>query len=206
MDTSLQRYLDEEILPRYEHFDAAHRRTHAEAVIGESRRLAALFCAREELACVAAAYHDLGLEAGRKRHHLRSGELLRADRRLRDWFTEEEIETRAAAAEDHRASAERAPRTLYGRIVAEADRTIDPETILRRTVQYGAAHMPELDRAGQYARFTEHLRRKYGEGGYLRLWLPDPAKQRRLEELRTMMRDEELLRRRFDALYEAERP
>ena len=66
--------------------------------------------------------------------------------------------------------------------------------------------MPELDRAGQYARFTEHLRRKYGEGGYLRLWLPDPAKQRRLKELRTMMRDEELLRRRFDALYEAERP
>lgn len=202
MDSTLKQYLETEILPRYEAFDAAHRRDHAEAVIGESLRLAAAFGARADLACVAAAYHDLGLEAGRERHHLRSGELLRADRRLRAWFTEEEIETMARAAEDHRASAERAPRSLYGRIVAEADRTIDPATILRRTVQYGSAHAPELDRAGQFVRFEEHLRRKYGEGGYLRLWLPDPEKQRRLEELRQLLRDRAELRRRFDALYD----
>ena len=65
-----------------------------------------------------------------------------------------------------------APQLLYGRIVSEADRDIDPEEIVKRCVEYGKAHAPELTRQEQLNRAEEHIRQKYGEDGYLHLWLP----------------------------------
>lgn len=204
MNNALKRYIDEEILPRYAHFDTAHRLDHAEMVIRESLRLAEQAEVNREMLYVVAAYHDTGLEESRERHHLRSGELLRADKRLRQWFSEEQIEVMAEAVEDHRASSDHAPRSIYGRIVAEADRTIDPELILRRTVQYGLTHYPEYDRAEHYRRFLAHLNEKYAEGGYLRLWMPDPQKEARLGELRALIHNETELRSIFERLYKTE--
>ncbi len=204
MRPSLKQYIEQEILPRYDHFDSAHRRDHAEQVMRESVRLAALHGAREELAYTIAAYHDTGLVAGRELHHIHSGEIIRADQRLREWFTEEEIALMAEAAEDHRASSDHAPRTIYGQIVAEADRTIEPLTILRRTVQYGLTHYPSLTREEHYNRFLGHLLEKYAEGGYLRLWIADPEKEQRLGELRALIRDRELLRTTFEQLFQQE--
>ncbi len=204
MRPSLKQYIEQEILPRYDHFDSAHRRDHAEQVMRESLRLATLHGAREELAYTIAAYHDTGLVAGRELHHIHSGEIIRADQRLREWFTEEEIALMAEAAEDHRASSDHAPRTLYGQIVAEADRTIEPLMILRRTVQYGLTHYPSLTREEHYNRFLGHLLEKYAEGGYLRLWIADPEKEQRLGELRALIRDRELLRTTFEQLFQQE--
>lgn len=204
MHEDLRDYIETEILPRYETFDAAHRTDHVRTVIEQSLTLAAHYETSEEMVYVIAAYHDLGLTDGRERHHIRSGELLAADETLRRWFTEEEMNTMREAVEDHRASAEREPRTVYGRIVAEADRCIDAETVLRRTIQYGLEHCPELDREAQYARCCEHLERKYADGGYLRLWIPHSENARRLEKLRALIRRPEELRRRFDAIYDRE--
>ena len=204
MNEELQTYIEQEILPRYDHFDSAHRRDHAELVMRESVRLAALHWAREELSYTIAAYHDTGLVEGRELHHIHSGRIIRADQRLREWFTEEEIALMAEAAEDHRASSDRAPRTIYGQIVAEADRTIDPLTILKRTVQYGLTHYPAYDREEHYRRFLEHLLEKYAEGGYLRLWIPDPEKEARLQELRDLIRNREELRATFDEIFNQE--
>lgn len=204
MNEALKNYIEQEILPRYDHFDSAHRRDHAELVMRESVRLAALHGAREELAYTIAAYHDTGLVAGRELHHIHSGEIIRSDQRLREWFSEEEIALMAEAAEDHRASSDRAPRTIYGQIVAEADRTIDPLTILKRTVQYGLTHYPSYDREEHYRRFLEHLLEKYAEGGYLRLWIPDPRKEARLQELRDLIRDRAELRATFDEIFNQE--
>ncbi|MBR3774276.1 MAG: HD domain-containing protein [Alistipes sp.] len=204
MRPSLKHYIEQEILPRYDHFDSAHRRDHAEQVMRESVRLAALHGAREELAYTIAAYHDTGLVVGRELHHIHSGEIIRADQRLREWFTEEEIALMAEAAEDHRASSDHAPRTIYGQIVAEADRTIEPLMILRRTVQYGLTHYPSLTREEHYNRFLGHLLEKYAEGGYLRLWIADPEKEQRLGELRALIRDREQLRTTFEQLFQQE--
>lgn len=201
MRPSLKQYIEQEILPRYDHFDSAHHRDHAEQVMRESLRLAALHGAREELAYTIAAYHDTGLVAGRELHHIHSGKIIRADQRLREWFTEEEIALMAEAAEDHRASSDHAPRTIYGQIVAEADRTIEPMTILRRTVQYGLTHYPTLTREEHYNRFLNHLLEKYAEGGYLRLWIADPEKEQRLGELRALIRDRKQLRAIFELLF-----
>lgn len=198
----LQAYIERGILPRYDTFDAAHRRDHVEMVIRQSLELAEQTGADAEMAYVIAAYHDTGLCEGRERHHLVSGTIIRGDRNLLQWFSPEQIETMACAAEDHRASADHAPRTLYGRIVAEADRFIDPETIIRRTVQFGLEHYPELDKAGHYERTVQHLHEKYGRNGYLKLWFPDSPNAQRLELLRQIIDEEPQLRRLFDEYWE----
>ena len=204
MDKRLQAYIEEQIIPRYDHFDAAHRRNHARQVINESLRLARLHRLDEEMAYTIAAYHDTGLCFGRELHHLHAATILREDRTLDRWFTAEQITLMAEAVEDHRASTDHAPRSIYGQVVAEADRTIDPELILRRTVQYGMTHYPAFGREEHYARFVGHLLEKYAEGGYLKLWIADPEKEARLQQLRELIADRDELRCRFDRLFDEE--
>lgn len=199
----LRTYIESEILPLYLGFDRAHGPEHVRAVIDRSLALAEIYGLDLDMVYTAAAYHDTGLSEGRERHHLVSGRIIRADRNLRKWFNEEQIETIAQAAEDHRASAEREPRSIYGRILAEADRQIDPELTIRRTVQYGLSHYPEMDKEEHWHRMVEHLNAKYAEGGYLKLLIPESDNAARLAELRELMRNEERLRTIFEQEYSA---
>ena len=194
-------YVEREILPQYDHFDAAHQRNHAEEVIARSLALAEHYVVDINMVYAIAAYHDTGLCEGRDTHHLVSGRIIREDRKLQDWFDEEQIETMAQAAEDHRASSGHEPRSIYGKIVAEADRLITPEKVIRRTIQFGLDHHPELDKEGQFQRFREHLLEKYSDTGYLRLWIPESDNAMRLEELRKIIRDENLMREAFESQF-----
>lgn len=197
-------YVEREILPRYEGFDAAHRRDHVDVVIERSVALARELGARVDMAYVVAAYHDTGLAVGRDVHHTESKRILLEDCELRRWFSCEEIAIMGDAAEDHRASSKQPPRTLYGRIVTEADRLIEPRTILRRTVQFTLTHHPDLDRDEGYERMLEHLHDKYDYGGYLKLWIEESENAKRLEELRGIIANRALLRRLYDEIYDEE--
>lgn len=202
VNQDLVSYIEAEILPRYDQFDRAHRRPHAEMVIRRSLELAELLNANADMAYTIAAYHDTGLAEGREHHHEVSARIIRDDPNLRRWFNEEEIDIMADAAEDHRASADRPPRTLYGRIVADADRFIDPESIIRRTILYGLDHYPNLAREEHFQRMADHLHKKYGRSGYLRLWVEQSNNAYQLEQLRLIIDKEELMRQWFNKLWE----
>ena len=205
MRESLKIYLEEQIISRYASFDKAHREDHARAVIKRALDMAEQYPEIDkEVLYTAAGCHDLGLEVDRKTHHLESGRIIREDQRLREWFTPEQIEVIAQAAEDHRASAQTPPRSLYGCLVAEADRMIVPETIIRRTVQYGLSHYPELDMEGHWQRTLDHLNEKYAEGGYLHLLIPGSPNEEPLEKLRAIIGNEALLRSIFESVYAEE--
>lgn len=195
----LKAFVEQEIIPQYRHFDAAHNEQHVRRVIARAMMLTNH---QSQLTTfTAAAMHDLGIAFGRERHHLESGRIIRACRELRQWFSEAEVEEIAQAAEDHRASANEPPRSLLGCIVAEADRDVEPETIVRRTVEFGLSHYPELDREGHWHRTLEHLHEKYAEGGYIKLWLPESPNAAPLAELRTLIADESRLRLLFDKYF-----
>ena len=199
----LKLYIEKEIISRYLGFDAAHGPEHVRSVIERSLALGRIYGLDQDMLYAAAACHDIGLAEGRERHHLASGRMIREDRNLRNWFSEEQIEIIAEAAEDHRASAGSEPRSIYGRIIAEADRQIDPGLTIRRTVQYGMSHYPELDKEGHWKRMCEHLNAKYAEGGYLKLLIPESDNAARLSELREIIRDEKRLRAIFEKEYAA---
>ena len=200
----IRRYVEGEIIPRYDSFDKGHDCSHAEDVIADSLKLAERFDADPEMAYVIAAYHDLGLCEGRELHHIVSGRILLGDPTLKKWFDDDSLRVMSEAVEDHRASSGHAPRSIYGMIVADADRRIDTSTILRRTVQYGMKHYPEYGPEEHWNRFIGHLEKKYGDGGYMRFWIPDSDNARRLAELRAAIRDREALRRMFDRIYAEE--
>lgn len=200
----LVRYIETAIIPRYEYFDKAHNLSHVQTVIIESLLLAKDHDVNESMVYTIAAYHDTGLCRDRATHHIVSGEILMADDTLRQWFTEEELFVMKEAVEDHRASTDHEPRSIYGRIVAEADRIIDTDITLRRTVQFGLKHYPEADADWHYQRFYKHLMEKYAPGGYLKLWFPKSKNAERLKELQAIIADEEKLRGIFETLYKEE--
>jgi uncharacterized protein len=205
INTDLIAYVESDIIPRYDSFDKAHNRQHVLTVISESLELAKNIDGIDlNMVYAIAAYHDTGLCRDRKTHHIVSGEIILADTTLRRWFSEEEIITMKEAVEDHRASADHEPRSIYGRIVAEADRIIDTNTVLRRTVQFGLKHYPELGKEQQYERFVEHLNEKYAPGGYMKLWFPESKNALQLRKLQSVICNEEQLRSLFENIYQEE--
>ena len=201
----LMEFVEQSILPRYNEFDKAHNIAHATQVIRKSVAMAKTFGADVNMAYVIAAYHDLGLEGPRAIHHVTSGKILEADRRLGRWFTAAQIKVMREAVEDHRASASHAPRSLYGNIVAEADRNLEPETVIRRTIQFGIAHYPEKSKEEHWKRFMEHMNSKYSIHGYVKLWLPGSDNERNLNQLRELIATPSRMRTLFDRIFNEER-
>lgn len=203
---TLREYIEAEIIPQYADFDKGHNLSHVETVINESMALARS-CPKvdERLVYTIAAYHDTGLCEDRATHHLVSGKIIEADERLRQWFTDDEIIVMKEAVEDHRASAKREPRSIYGRIVAEADRIIDSDVTFRRAVQYGLKQNSGADEEWHYKRFRQHMMEKYAPGGYLRLWFPEGKNARQLAKLRQIIADESHLQHVFHSVYVEER-
>lgn len=202
---TLKRYIETKIIPQYRAFDKAHNLDHVQTVVDEGISLCRHYPeTRPDMVYTIAAYHDLGLCRNRETHHLVSGEILMSDERLKEWFTEEEMLIMKEAVEDHRASNKQEPRSIYGRIVAEADRQIDTDITLRRTVQYGLRQAPDAPREWHYERFLHHLQEKYAPGGYLKLWIPESKNAERLRALQAVIANEEELRKRFDAIFEEE--
>ncbi len=204
MKEELVKYIESEIIPRYENFDAAHGVAHVRYVIDESLRLAQYFDVDVNMVYAIAAYHDTGLCEGRATHHVVSGRIVMEDEKLKAFFSDSQLQTMRDAVEDHRASNEHAPRSVYGCIVAEADRQIDPMVTIRRTIQYGLSHYPELGEEEQYERMLLHLHEKYAEGGYLKLYVKQSSNAERLAQLRKIIVDEEQLNAIFCRIYAEE--
>lgn len=198
-------YIEAEILPRYDAFDKAHNRKHAITVLVKSLRLAQHYDVSPAMVYTIAAFHDTGLVEGREHHHTASARIIREDKRLKELFTAEEIEIMADAVEDHRASSSKPPRTIYGKIVAEADRIIDSTTIMTRTIQYGLSHYPGLSEEGHIERAVAHIKEKYGEGGYLRLWIPESDNAAKLQDFRALIDNETELREHLQSIYNKEK-
>ena len=127
--------------------------------------------------------------------------MLAAVMRLRRWFSAEQIRIMKEAVEDHHASASHAPRSIYGMIVAEADRDLDAETVFARAIEYGLENYPELDKKGQWKRFDSHMEEKYSSNGYIKLWIPNSPNEKRIKNLREIIVDKPRLQQVFERIY-----
>ena len=200
----LVEFIETQILPQYQQFDRAHNMEHVTRVIRSSLQLAQQTGADVDMVYAIAAYHDLGLTGPRAIHHLTSGKILMADARLKRWFSPEQLRLMKEAVEDHRASASRAPRSIFGKIVAEADRDLEPTTVIRRTIQFGLANYAQLDRESHWQRLLQHLEEKYSTRGYIHLWISGSQNERWLNELRELIEHPNNMRPIFDKIFDDE--
>lgn len=197
VNLEIMEFVERQILPRYVAFGESHGLRHVNRVIRNSMKLAQVTGADIDMAYVIAAYHDLGMEGPRAIHHITSGKILIADTRLRRWFTPEQMKIMKEAVEDHRASSSRQPRSIYGKIVAEADRDIEPHEIFLRAIQYGKENYPEKSKEEQWQRFSDHMDEKYSNNGYIKLWIPNSPNEKSLKELRNIIEEKTLLKETF---------
>ena len=204
VNLEIMQFVEQQILPRYTAFGKSHGLTHVQHVINNSLELARSLGVDVNMSYVIAAYHDLGMAGPRAIHHLTGGKILATDARLRKWFSAQQIVIMKEAVEDHRASTSHTPRSIYGKIVADADRDLDPETVFTRCIEYGFEHYPELDKEEQWQRFCQHMEDKYSVHGYVRLWIPGSANEKRLKRVRDIIDNKSMLRETFERIFDKE--
>lgn len=195
-------YLYNQVLKKYQTFDEAHQYDHVHHVLKTSIELAEQFSELKlELIYVIAFYHDIGNLYGRDQHHITGAKHLEDDHMIQKYFSKDDIRIMKEAIEDHRASHDAPPRSIYGKIIAEADRDIVPEIIVKRTVQFGLSHYPSISKAEHINRAIEHISDKYGRNGYLKLWLDSKKNVLGLEAVRKMLENKEELCKTIEKYY-----
>lgn len=189
VDENLINYMQMEIYPIYEHgnIDAGHRMPHIETVIDRSITFAEE-CEQNgmdidyNMVYTIASYHDVGLsQAPRETHEQKSAEMFRKDDYLKSYFSSDKFDTIAEAIEEHRASLQGEPKTVYGKIVSQADRCYnDFSDYLVRCYHY-RENDPSLDTMEKLSMNAyEHLNEKFGRNGYAysKAWFKDENLER----------------------------
>ncbi len=190
INSKLKKYIEENVFPEYQKNEQGHGLEHIEYVINRSIKFANTFPSiNYNIVYTVAAFHDIGHHIDRIKHEIISAEIMYKDKKLKEFFTDEERIIIKEAIEDHRASSNHEPRSLYGKIVATADRNNTIEDSLKRTYLYGKKHEPELSDDELYERSYYHLIDKFGYNGYAKTYLKDDEYEKYLKELRELLSD-----------------
>lgn len=196
INPDLVSYIESKIIPLYKNFDEAHREDHIRHVIEESLSLSKYYNLDPNMVYTIASFHDIGLKNGRDNHEKLGGKILERDPFIKNMFSKDQIKIMKEAVEDHRASNNLEPRSIYGRIVGEADRIIDPEKTIERITKYGMKNFPEMNNEDQFNRLIDFLNKKYSEKGYIIDTLEMLGNDRSISDLDT---DEKTRIKKFDS-------
>lgn len=193
IDSKLKNYIEETLLPQYNKNEKAHSIEHIKYVIRRSFELIKQneLNVDNNIVYVIAAYHDIGHHIDPKKHEIVSAQIMSEDKNLKEFFKEEELLIIRQAIEDHRASSDHEPRSIYGKIVSSADRNNTVEQCLERSYYYGKRLNPELTDRQLYERAFEHLNLKFGVGGYAKFFLKDKEYEDFLENVRKILKNKE---------------
>ncbi len=192
LNEELVEYIEKKIFPLYDRNEFAHGINHIKTVIRRSLELADGYDVDFNIVYTVAAYHDLGHFIDRKRHEIISAEMFMKDENIKRWFADEQRMVIKEAIEDHRASCNHVPRTIYGKIVSTADRTIvDMDNTIKRSYTYGKKNYIGLSEEEQFERVYEHLVEKYGESGYAKVYLEDKEFDEAVSKLRQALENRE---------------
>ena len=188
INEDLKKYIEENIFPEYSKNEPAHNIEHIKYVISRSFKFAdTVPNINYNMVYTIAAYHDIGHHIDPKRHEIISGEIMSKDENLKNFFSEEELIVIKEAIEDHRASSNHEPRSIYGKIVSTADRNNTVEACLRRSYTYNKKLHPEYDDEKIFEDCHFHLNDKFGENGYAKFFFKDEEYEKFLKDIRELL-------------------
>lgn len=192
INEDLKKYIEENIFPEYAKNDLGHNIKHIQYVIDRSFKFAdTVPNVNYDIVYTVAAYHDIGHHIDSKRHEIVSGEIMSKDENLKRFFSADELKIIREAIEDHRASADHEPRSIYGKIVSTADRNNTVEACLKRSYTYGKKLNPEATDDELFDRAYEHLKIKFGENGYAKFFFKDDVYEKFLKDIRDLLSDKD---------------
>lgn len=191
----LLEYINNNIKPMYKTFDKAHSLSHYKFVTNNcleyGKELISNGCDVDlEIAYVVGAYHDVGICNGRENHAKSSAIIVKNDKVLKQFYDEKTINLIADAVEDHSSHLDYEPRSIYGKIVADADRNNTLYLVFSRPIKYGIKNESYRDREGHINRVYEFVNNKFGRNGYVKYWLDIPQTKKEQNKVWELLDDE----------------
>ncbi len=203
VNNDLYNYLRQYILPEYSKNDSGHGIEHIDYVVNRCLRFAEQFEGIDlNILYTAAVFHDIAHHIDKKNHEKLSAEMFRKDGKMGDFFNEEQIKLIEEAIEDHRASSEYEPRSIYGKILSSADRSIDVNDFLRRTHAYTLKHQPDSTLQEQLDRAFSHTSEKYGSDGYAKNYVFDEEYEKFKAEINNLLENPVLFEEKYKSVNE----
>ena len=193
MIKKLKKYIEETIFPEYQKNEKAHGIEHIQYVIARSFEIVEenALDVNSNMVYTIAAYHDIGHHINDEKHEEISAKMMYKDKKLSSFFSEEERKIMKEAIEDHRASAKKEPRNIYGKIVSSADRNTTVEQCLERSYVYGKKQNPAASNEELYESAFQVLTKKFGENGYAKFYFKDKKYENFLKEIQNLLQDKE---------------
>ena len=208
MRREVKQYIVNEIKSKYKTFDKGHNVSHFNFVTKNCVNYAKVLIEKGEdidleIAYVVGAFHDIGLIQGRDNHALSSGAYVRKDLMLKKFYSDETIELIAQAVEDHSSHLTYTPRSIYGKIVADADRNNTVYLTFSRPIKYGLKNESKSWTKQEHIdRVYDFVQNKFGRNGYVKYWLD--ITESRKEQLKTweLLDDEKLCKLYISGLFD----
>lgn len=198
MNEKLKEYIENVIIAEYANFDKGHDINHVQHVINRSLQYYDFLndkTLNKEIVYVVAAYHDYGIKIAREGHARHSKDLVLKDENLKQWFTEEEIATIADACEDHSTSTLNEPRTIYGKIVSDADKDTDYKVGLLRGWNYAKHHHPNWSVDECVNDIHRELNKRFGENGLVKFYINSKDNKRYMKKMKKMLKNKDVLKK-----------
>lgn len=197
IDKDLYNYLNDKILPKYNHNIGGHDVDHIKYVINRCFDLISEFNldVNYNMIYTIAMFHDIGYHEDPDNHEKVSADMFSKDEYIKNFFTEEENKIIYEAIVDHRASLEYEARSIYGKIVSSADREISVENMLIRSLRYQKdKHInenPSLDDVIEYS--YKKLYSKFSKNnGYAKMYYKDKKYLDYIENINKLLESKEL--------------
>lgn len=194
INKKLKKYIENNIMNKYKDDNyGGHGWEHIQDVINRSIELMDKFALEVDpnMVYTIAAYHDIGYRQDPDNHEKVSSEIFLQDEEMKKFFNDEERNIIAEAIVDHRASLEYEARSVYGKLVSSADRAIDVDDMLRRSIAFQTekhkSENPTIEQIIEYS--FKKLSSKYGNGGYAKMYFQDDKYKDYLAKMNKILSD-----------------
>ena len=207
MNPELKKYILSNIKNQYKTFDKGHNISHFNFVTKNCVEYGKEMIKKGydidlNIAYIVGAYHDIGLLYGREGHAKSSAEFVKQDKTLSKYYDQEIINLIADAVEDHSSHLDHPPRSIYGKIVADADRNNTKYLVFSRPIKYGLANEKYRDKQGHINRVYEFVQNKFGRNGYVKYWLDIPQTTKEQSAVWELLDNEQKCKSYIEGLFD----
>ncbi len=193
VDKKLVDYIENHIFPLYEKNESGHGIRHINYVIRRSMEFSKQFSDIDlDMVYIIAAFHDLAHHIDKDRHEELSSQMFCEDRFLKNYFHDDKRKVIKEAIEDHRASLDGEPRSVYGKIISSADRNTSVSSTLQRVHSYSLKYHLDFDLGQMIEHAYQFVNKKFGENGYAKVYCKDLEYDKFKKEICELLKDKYL--------------
>ena len=204
INNDLKIYIETEILPEYKLNDKGHDLLHVNNVLNRAFEIAEKYEVDDNMLYTVVCFHDIACHINREKHEVLSAERLYEDKKLKEFFNDEQIEIMRDAVTDHRSSLEYIPRSIYGKILSSADRKVDVDNYMYSSMGFQKNKEPNSTDDELIEHSYNHAIKKFGKNGYAvkKFYVEDDKYEKFLKELQDLIDDKQAYIKRAKVVLE----